>query len=76
LTKASRGLKSFTYLYGDGDNWQHKEKVEKVLTIDLGLTSPLCLAGRNASPPEDVDRISLVAPSFRHRPRIVTLGLS
>jgi len=54
LTKALGGLKSFTYLYDYGDNWQHKVKVEKVLNIDLGLTSPLCLAGRNACPPEDV----------------------
>ena len=54
LTKALGGLKSFTYLYDYSDNWQHKVKIEKVLNIDLGLTSPLCLAGRNACPPEDV----------------------
>jgi hypothetical protein len=47
-------LKSLTYIYDYGDNWQHRVKVEKVLPPDPELHSPLCLAGRNACPPEDV----------------------
>jgi Plasmid pRiA4b ORF-3-like protein len=54
LTTALGALKSFTYLYDFGDNWQHRVKVEKVLPPDPELRLPVCLAGRNACPPEDV----------------------
>ena len=55
ITGKNGGLLTETYgVVLDVDNWQHKVKIEKVLNIDLGLTSPLCLAGRNACPPEDV----------------------
>ena len=54
LTKALGTLKSFTYIYDYGDNWQHRVKVEKALPPDPGLRSPVCLDGRNACPPEDV----------------------
>ncbi|CAE6934876.1 hypothetical protein R69927_07371 [Paraburkholderia domus] len=46
--------KLFTYIYDFGDNWQHRVKVEKILPPDPDLRSPICLAGRNACPPEDV----------------------
>jgi hypothetical protein len=54
LGKALGALKSFTYIYDYGDNWQHRVKVEKVLPPDPELRSPICLDGRNACPPEDV----------------------
>jgi hypothetical protein len=54
LTKALGALKSFTYIYDYGDNWQHRIKVEKMLPPDPELRSPVCLDGRNACPPEDV----------------------
>jgi Plasmid pRiA4b ORF-3-like protein len=54
LTRALGALKSFTYIYDYGDNWQHRVKIEKVLPPDPELRSPLCLAGHNACPPEDV----------------------
>jgi hypothetical protein len=54
LSKALGALKSFTYVYDYGDDWQHRVKIEKVLPPDPDLRSPLCLAGRNACPPEDV----------------------
>ncbi|WP_232624501.1 plasmid pRiA4b ORF-3 family protein [Paraburkholderia ginsengisoli] len=41
-------------IYDFGDNWQHRVKVEKILPPDSDLRSPICLAGRNACPPEDV----------------------
>lgn len=52
--KALGALKSFTYIYDFGDNWQHRVKVEKVLSADPELRLPICLDGRNACPPEDV----------------------
>jgi hypothetical protein len=54
LVKALGELKSFTYIYDYGDNWQHCIKVEKALPANAQLRSPLCLDGRNACPPEDV----------------------
>jgi Plasmid pRiA4b ORF-3-like protein len=54
LVKALGELKSFTYVYDYGDNWQHRVSVEQILPPDPDLRSPVCLAGRNACPPEDV----------------------
>jgi hypothetical protein len=54
LSKALGALKSFTYIYDYGDNWQHRVKIEKVLSRDPEMRSPICLDGRNACPPEDV----------------------
>jgi len=45
---------SFRYVYDYGDNWQHKVKIEQIVDLDAPLTAPLCLAGKNACPPEDV----------------------
>lgn len=46
LAKALGGLKSFTYIYDYGDNWQHRIKVEKALVPDPDMRRPLCLAER------------------------------
>jgi Plasmid pRiA4b ORF-3-like protein len=54
LAKALDGLKSFTYIYDSGDNWQYRIKVEKALVPDPDMHRPLCLDGQNACPPEDV----------------------
>nr|WP_322075672.1 plasmid pRiA4b ORF-3 family protein [Burkholderia cenocepacia] len=54
LSKALGGLKSFTYIYDYGDNWQHRIKVEKALVPDPDMRRPLCLDGQNACPSEDV----------------------
>jgi len=48
------GAKSFRYIYDFGDNWEHLIKVEKSLPLDAHPLCPLCLAGANACPPEDV----------------------
>jgi len=54
FAKALGGLRTFTYVYDYGDNWQHRIKVEKALTPDPKLRHPLCIDGENACPPEDV----------------------
>ena len=54
LAAALGTRKSFTYLYDFGDGWEHRLMVEKILPSDPGLTSPVCLGGANACPPEDV----------------------
>jgi hypothetical protein len=46
--------KSFNYIYDLGDDWKHRVKAEKILPADPDLRSPVCLAGRNACPSEDV----------------------
>jgi Plasmid pRiA4b ORF-3-like protein len=47
-------LNTFRYLYDFGDGWEHKVRVEKILPPDSTARLPLCLAGANACPPEDV----------------------
>jgi hypothetical protein len=54
LARALGPHTTFTYLYDFGDSWEHRVKVEKILPADPTLESPLCLAGANACPPEDV----------------------
>jgi pRiA4b ORF-3-like protein len=54
LASALGASKSFTYLYDFGDGWEHHLTVEKILPPGPGLTSPVCLGGANACPPEDV----------------------
>lgn len=54
LAKALGGLRSFTYIYDYGDNWQHRIKVEMALVPDPDMRQPLCLDGQNACPPEDI----------------------
>lgn len=48
-------VKSFTYEYDFGDSWQHDVKVQMVMVANEELHGwPMCLAGGNACPPEDV----------------------
>lgn len=45
-----------TYTYDFGDDWQHVIKIEKIIepgTPDAARTTPECLAGKGACPPED-----------------------
>lgn len=46
----------FTYHYDMGDGWEHRAIIEPVPPrwADLNLNTPVCLAGENACPPEDV----------------------
>jgi hypothetical protein len=54
LARALGAHQTFTYLYDFGDGWEHHVKVEQILPPDPTLTSPICVAGANACPPEDV----------------------
>ncbi|SRR5258706_3270899 len=54
LARALGAYTTLTYLYDFGDGWEHRIKVEKILPADPALSSPICLAGANACPPEDV----------------------
>lgn len=47
-------VQRFSYLYDFGDHWQHTVVVEQIMLPNEINTWPLCLAGRNACPPEDV----------------------
>ena len=43
----------FRYEYDFGDNWQHDVVVEDTSATPIGLTSPVCLDGQRACPPDD-----------------------
>jgi hypothetical protein len=52
-------VKSFSYEYDLGDGWQHQVDVQMVMIADEDHNSwPMCLAGANACPPEDVGGVS------------------
>jgi hypothetical protein len=42
-----------TYLYDFGDGWEHQIVLEKVLPKEPNRPYPVCIAGKNACPPED-----------------------
>ncbi len=48
------GIAEFEYLYDFGDDWLHRLIVEPPSRGRAGGSGPLCLAGENACPPEDV----------------------
>jgi Plasmid pRiA4b ORF-3-like protein len=53
LASALGGARTMNYVYDFGDNWQHRIKVEKALDPAPAGTLPLCVAGANATPPDD-----------------------
>jgi len=51
----SVGVKQFEYSYDFGDGWDHVIEVENQLPVVANRnTWPMCIAGENACPPEDV----------------------
>lgn len=44
----------FRYEYDFGDSWRHTLVVEKIMEPQAGEEYPMCLAGKQACPPEDV----------------------
>lgn len=65
LARALGARKTFTYLYDFGDSWEHRIKVQNILPPDPTLTTPFCLDGANACPPEDVGGVPGYI-DFRH----------
>jgi hypothetical protein len=53
LPGALSGARTMTYVYDFGDNWNHRIKVEKTLAPAPAGTPPMCVAGANATPPDD-----------------------
>lgn len=47
----------FVYEYDFGDSWEHALIVERILPAEPGVRYPICLAGQQACPPEDVGGI-------------------
>ncbi|MBC8185154.1 plasmid pRiA4b ORF-3 family protein [candidate division KSB1 bacterium] len=41
------------YTYDFGDNWEHRIKLQKILTREENVTYPRCINGKRACPPED-----------------------
>jgi len=58
LNKALGSCTEFEYEYDFGDGWRHRIVMEALGAPDLALTLPICLAGENACPPEDVGGVS------------------
>lgn len=54
LREALGARKTFVYVYDYGDDWRHKVKVEKIVTLDAPISLGVCIGGENACPPEDV----------------------
>jgi hypothetical protein len=54
LHEALGARKTFVYIYDYGDNWRHKVKVEKVVSLDAPIEQAICIGGENACPPEDI----------------------
>lgn len=54
LREALGARQTFVYVYDSGDDWRHKVKVEKIVTLDEPISSGVCIGGENACPPEDV----------------------
>jgi len=44
---------SADYIYDFGDGWEHKIKLEKILSWDANTKYPVCVTGKRACPPED-----------------------
>ncbi len=53
LDNVARAKQKFEYEYDFGDSWEHDIVVEKILQPEAGASSPVCLAGERACPPED-----------------------
>lgn len=53
-TSLSVSVTDFRYEYDFGDGWEHALHVEGIEPVEEHLRYPLCIAGANACPPEDV----------------------
>jgi hypothetical protein len=53
FTAALHDAATIDYVYDFGDNWHHRIKLGKTLPSEAQLRLPLCVAGANATPPDD-----------------------
>jgi hypothetical protein len=53
-TCLTTSVTDFSYAYDLGDSWEHSIHVESLLPVDDIRRYPICIAGANACPPEDV----------------------
>jgi Plasmid pRiA4b ORF-3-like protein len=53
LRDALEGQQRFSFEYDFGDDWRHRIDVERVLLAPIGLKAAVCVAGKNACPPDD-----------------------
>ncbi len=53
LASALGAAKTMNYVYDFGDSWHHRIKVEKTLEAAPAGMLALCVAGANATPPDD-----------------------
>jgi Plasmid pRiA4b ORF-3-like protein len=51
---ATTGVKTFTYVYDFGDDWEHKVKIEKTCEPAPGAAYPRLIEASGRCPPEDV----------------------
>jgi len=59
-------VKHFTYEYDFGDSWQHEVSVQQRMVADEERNGwPMCLAGANACPSEDVGGITSYGEFFQ-----------
>ena len=48
-----QNAKKLIYTYDFGDSWDHDVVIEKTVPYDPTIQYPICIAGKNAGPPED-----------------------
>ncbi len=48
-----RRIRTFTYEYDFGDDWEHQIKIEKSLPLNEPILLPYCIDGEGSCPPED-----------------------
>lgn len=56
-TLVDGGIRTFSYTYDFGDNWQHTINIETIAAADPGLDYPRFIDGERHAPPEDVGGI-------------------
>jgi len=56
----------FVYEYDFNDYWQHDIRVEQILEADAKRTSPRCIGGKRAAPPEDCGGVKAYLAQWRH----------
>jgi Plasmid pRiA4b ORF-3-like protein len=55
----------FVYEYDFGDHWQHDIRVEQIVAADPHRTSPRCIGGKRAIPPEECGGVEMYLAQWR-----------